>query len=78
MTIQSSVKDKILVVQGEASKVETAPPEMLRVLDQQMEKRADGGLYFMDQIWVSLVGSVMDEAHASSEDLSLLGNERIL
>ncbi|GJU17238.1 putative reverse transcriptase domain-containing protein [Tanacetum coccineum] len=42
---------------------------MLRGLDQQMEKKEDGGLYFMDQIWVPLVGSIrtliMDEAHAS-------------
>ncbi|GKF96226.1 hypothetical protein Tco_0288961, partial [Tanacetum coccineum] len=50
-TIQSSVKDNILAAQGEASKVENAPPEMLRVLDQQMEKRADGGLYFIDRGW---------------------------
>ncbi|GJS53086.1 hypothetical protein Tco_0626448 [Tanacetum coccineum] len=41
MTIQSSVKDKILAAQGEASKVENAQAEMLRDLDQQMEKRAD-------------------------------------
>ncbi|GKC80008.1 putative reverse transcriptase domain-containing protein [Tanacetum coccineum] len=45
MTIQSSVKDKILAAQGEASKVENAPAEMLRDLDQQMEKRVDGGFY---------------------------------
>ncbi|GKC84894.1 putative reverse transcriptase domain-containing protein [Tanacetum coccineum] len=67
MTIQSSVKDKILVAQGEASKVENAPAEMLRGLDQQMENKEDGGMYFMDRIWVPLVGDVrkmiMDEAH---------------
>ncbi|GJU36405.1 hypothetical protein Tco_1184759 [Tanacetum coccineum] len=34
-------------------------------LDQQMERKGDESLYFMDQIWVLLVGSVMDEAHAS-------------
>ncbi|GJT24114.1 hypothetical protein Tco_0894051 [Tanacetum coccineum] len=28
-------------------------------------KKGDESLYFMDQIWVLLVGSVMDEAHAS-------------
>ncbi|GKB14579.1 hypothetical protein Tco_0848502 [Tanacetum coccineum] len=42
---------------------------MLCVLDQQMEKKEDSGLYFMDRIWVLLVGSVrtliMDEAHAT-------------
>ncbi|GJQ96937.1 putative reverse transcriptase domain-containing protein [Tanacetum coccineum] len=42
MTIQSGVKDKILAAQSEASKVENAPAEMLRVLDQQMEKNEDG------------------------------------
>ncbi|GJV60227.1 hypothetical protein Tco_1466327 [Tanacetum coccineum] len=43
MTIQSSVKDKILATSCETSKVENAPAEMLRDLDQQMEKRADDG-----------------------------------
>nr|GEX94277.1 reverse transcriptase domain-containing protein [Tanacetum cinerariifolium] len=41
MTIQSSVKDKILATPIDTSKVENAPAEMLRDLDQQMEKRAD-------------------------------------
>ncbi|GJW12368.1 hypothetical protein Tco_1578195 [Tanacetum coccineum] len=41
MTIQSNVKDKILATPSETSKVENALAEMLRDLDQQMEKRAD-------------------------------------
>ncbi|GJR06908.1 hypothetical protein Tco_0529892 [Tanacetum coccineum] len=41
MTIQSNVKDTILATPSEMSKVENAPAEMLRDLDQQMEKRAD-------------------------------------
>ncbi|GJR50784.1 putative reverse transcriptase domain-containing protein [Tanacetum coccineum] len=69
MTIQSGVKDKILVAQMEATKLENAPAKMLRGEDQQMEKKEDDGLYFMDQIWVPLVGIVrkliMDEAHAT-------------
>ncbi|GJY67218.1 ribonuclease H-like domain-containing protein [Tanacetum coccineum] len=69
MTIQSCVKDKILVAQGEASKVENMPAKMLCGLDQQMEKKEDGGLYFMDRIRVPIVGDVkkmiMDEAHAT-------------
>ncbi|GJS36114.1 hypothetical protein Tco_0534496 [Tanacetum coccineum] len=40
---KSSVKDKILATSSETSKVENAPAEMLRDLDQQMEKRADDG-----------------------------------
>ncbi|GKF01230.1 hypothetical protein Tco_0028153, partial [Tanacetum coccineum] len=43
MTIQSSVKDKILATSSETSKVENAPTEMLRDLDQRMEKREDDG-----------------------------------
>ncbi|GJS25590.1 hypothetical protein Tco_0454222 [Tanacetum coccineum] len=30
-----------------------------------MERKGDESLYLMDRIWVLLVGSVMDEAHAS-------------
>ncbi|GJZ70224.1 putative reverse transcriptase domain-containing protein, partial [Tanacetum coccineum] len=69
MTIQSSVKDKILTAQSETSKAKNASAKMLRGLDQQIEKKEDGGLYFMDRIWVPLVGSVrtliMDMANAS-------------
>ncbi|GJW82502.1 hypothetical protein Tco_0146477 [Tanacetum coccineum] len=67
MTIQSSVKDKILATSSETSKVENAPAEMLRDLDQQMEKRADDAQSeAFKQENVPLVGSEMDEAHASS------------
>ncbi|GJT51940.1 hypothetical protein Tco_0978097 [Tanacetum coccineum] len=38
---QLNVKDKILATLSETSKVENAPVEMLRDLDQQMEKRED-------------------------------------
>ncbi|GJV30714.1 hypothetical protein Tco_1387162 [Tanacetum coccineum] len=38
-----SVKDKILATSSETFKVESAPAEMLRDLDQQMEKRVDDG-----------------------------------
>ncbi|GKB76950.1 putative reverse transcriptase domain-containing protein [Tanacetum coccineum] len=41
MTIQSSIKDKILVAQNEASEVVDAPSEMLRGLDKQMKRRSD-------------------------------------
>ncbi|GJZ91536.1 hypothetical protein Tco_0663463, partial [Tanacetum coccineum] len=40
---KSSVKDKILATSNETSKVENAPAEILRNLDQQMEKRVDDG-----------------------------------
>ncbi|GJW93151.1 hypothetical protein Tco_0172823 [Tanacetum coccineum] len=54
VTIRSSVTDKILVAQGEASKVRNATAEMLHALDQQIEKKEDGGLYFIDRGWDSI------------------------
>ncbi|GJV40503.1 putative reverse transcriptase domain-containing protein [Tanacetum coccineum] len=69
MTIQSSIMDKILVAQNEAYEAVNAPAEMLPGLDEQMEHRSDGALYYLDQIWVPLKGDVrtliMDEAHKS-------------
>ncbi|GKB37669.1 putative reverse transcriptase domain-containing protein [Tanacetum coccineum] len=67
MTIQSSIKDKILVPQNEASEVVNALVEMMRGIDDQMERRSDGALYYLDGIWVPLMGDVrtliMDKAH---------------
>ncbi|GJS97543.1 reverse transcriptase domain-containing protein [Tanacetum coccineum] len=69
MTIQSGVKGMILAAQGEAFNQENVFAKRLHGLDQQMERKGDGSLYFMDRIWVPLVGGVrtviMDEAHKS-------------
>ncbi|GKB94263.1 putative reverse transcriptase domain-containing protein, partial [Tanacetum coccineum] len=55
--------------QSEASKKENALAEMMCGLDQQMEKKEYGGLYYMDRIWVPLIGDIrtmiMGEAHAT-------------
>ncbi|GJR38990.1 hypothetical protein Tco_1214674 [Tanacetum coccineum] len=59
------VRGKILAAQSEPFKQENVLAERLHGLDQQMERKGDERLYFMDRIWVLLVGSVMDEAHAS-------------
>ncbi|GJT78495.1 retrovirus-related pol polyprotein from transposon TNT 1-94 [Tanacetum coccineum] len=59
------VRGMILAAQSETFKQEKVLTERLHGLDQQMERKGDKSLYFMDQIWVLLVGSVMDEAHAS-------------
>ncbi|GKB47824.1 hypothetical protein Tco_0898577 [Tanacetum coccineum] len=59
------VSRKILAAQSEAFKQENVLAERLHGLDQQMERKGDESLYFMDRIWVLLVGSIMDEAHAS-------------
>ncbi|GJW50053.1 putative reverse transcriptase domain-containing protein [Tanacetum coccineum] len=69
MTIQSGVKEMILAAQSEAFKQENILAERLHGLDQQMERKEDGSLYFMDRIWVPLVGDVrmviLNEAHKS-------------
>ncbi|GJS39531.1 putative reverse transcriptase domain-containing protein [Tanacetum coccineum] len=56
MNIQSGVRRMILASQSEAFKQENVLAERLHGLDQQMERKEDESLYFMDRIWVSLVG----------------------
>ncbi|GJU20650.1 putative reverse transcriptase domain-containing protein [Tanacetum coccineum] len=57
----------IMTAESEAFKQENVLAERLHGLDQQMESKEDGSLYFLDHIWVLLVGGVrtiiMDEAH---------------
>ncbi|GKC01138.1 putative reverse transcriptase domain-containing protein [Tanacetum coccineum] len=69
----SGVKRMILAAQSEAFKEENAPPERLHGLDKQMEPKEDESLYFMDRIWVPLVGGVrtiiMDEAHKTRDSV---------
>ncbi|GJZ31892.1 reverse transcriptase domain-containing protein [Tanacetum coccineum] len=69
MTIYSGMKGMILAARSEAFDQENVMNERLHGLDQQMERKTDGSLYFMDRIWVSLVGGmrivIMDEAHKS-------------
>ncbi|GJW72057.1 retrovirus-related pol polyprotein from transposon TNT 1-94 [Tanacetum coccineum] len=66
MNTKSSVKDKILASLSEVSKVENVTAEMLRNMDQLIERKEDVGMNF---IWVPLIDDVrtliMDEAHAS-------------
>ncbi|GJS84651.1 putative reverse transcriptase domain-containing protein [Tanacetum coccineum] len=67
MTIQSGIRGMILATQGEAFKQENILVERLHGLDQQMERRENGSLYFLDRIGVPLVGGartiIMDETH---------------
>ncbi|GJW54995.1 reverse transcriptase domain-containing protein [Tanacetum coccineum] len=62
------------LTQVEAFKKENVIAEGLNGTDQQMEKREDGSLHYMDRIWVPLVGGVrtkiMDEAHKTSKCLT--------
>ncbi|GJW37774.1 putative reverse transcriptase domain-containing protein [Tanacetum coccineum] len=66
MTLQSSIKDRILAAQKEASDESVG---LQRGLDKIIKLRNDGSLYYLDRIWVPLNGDmrtlIMDEAHRS-------------
>nr|GEZ43281.1 putative reverse transcriptase domain-containing protein [Tanacetum cinerariifolium] len=51
MTIHYGVRGMILAAQSEALKQENVLAERLHGLDQQMERKEDESLYFMDHIW---------------------------
>ncbi|GJV23707.1 reverse transcriptase domain-containing protein [Tanacetum coccineum] len=69
MTVQIGMRERIQVAQSEALRQENILMENLHGLDRQMEKKEGESLYFMDRIWVPLIGDVrtivMDEAHKS-------------
>ncbi|GKF05530.1 putative reverse transcriptase domain-containing protein [Tanacetum coccineum] len=64
MTLQSSIKDRILAAQKEAVNESS---RLQKGLDEMIEQRSDGTLYHLDRIWVPLKGDVrtliMDEAY---------------
>ncbi|GKG33526.1 hypothetical protein Tco_0433685 [Tanacetum coccineum] len=73
MTLQSSIKDRILAAQKEASDESAG---LQRGLDEMIELRNYGALYYMDRIWVPLKDNVrtliMDEAHRNEEGYNCL------
>nr|GEW55362.1 putative reverse transcriptase domain-containing protein [Tanacetum cinerariifolium]GEW64598.1 putative reverse transcriptase domain-containing protein [Tanacetum cinerariifolium] len=58
MTIQCRVRGMILATQGEVFKQENILAKRLHGLDEQMERKKDESLYFLDRIWVPLVGGI--------------------
>ncbi|GJV13419.1 putative reverse transcriptase domain-containing protein [Tanacetum coccineum] len=66
MTLQSSIKDRILEAQKETMDESVG---LQKGLDEIIEHRSDKTLYYLDQIWMPLKGDVrtliMDEAHKS-------------
>ncbi|GKD44430.1 putative reverse transcriptase domain-containing protein [Tanacetum coccineum] len=72
MTLQSSIKDRILAAQKD---VVDESVGMQKGLDEMIEQRSDGTLYYLDRIWVPLKGDVrtliMDEAHKSKYSVHL-------
>ncbi|GJS62794.1 putative reverse transcriptase domain-containing protein [Tanacetum coccineum] len=70
MTLQWSIKDRILAAQKEAVDESVG---LQKGLDEMIEQRSDGTLYYLDRIWVPLKGNVrtliMDEAHKSKHSI---------
>ncbi|GJW64056.1 putative reverse transcriptase domain-containing protein [Tanacetum coccineum] len=66
MTLQSSIKDRILAAQKEAVDESIG---LQKGLDEMIEQRSDETLHYLDRIWVPLKGDVrtliMDKAHKS-------------
>ncbi|GJS72540.1 putative reverse transcriptase domain-containing protein [Tanacetum coccineum] len=66
MTFQSSLNDRILAAQNEASDESAG---LQKCLDEMIELRNDGALYYLDRIWVHLKGDmrtlIMDKAYKS-------------
>ncbi|GJU43828.1 hypothetical protein Tco_1201094 [Tanacetum coccineum] len=64
MTLQSSIKDRILTAQKMALDEFTG---LQKGLDEMIKQKSDGTLYYLDRIWVPLKGEVrtliMDESH---------------
>ncbi|GKF54226.1 putative reverse transcriptase domain-containing protein, partial [Tanacetum coccineum] len=56
MILQSSIKDRILAAQKEAVDEFVG---LQKGLDEMIEQRSDGTLYYLDQIWVPLKGEVL-------------------
>ncbi|GKB65583.1 putative reverse transcriptase domain-containing protein [Tanacetum coccineum] len=66
ITLQSSIKDRIMSAQKEAVDESAG---LQKGLDEMIEQRNDGTLYYLDRIWVPLKGKmrtlIMDEAYKS-------------
>nr|GEY90745.1 putative reverse transcriptase domain-containing protein [Tanacetum cinerariifolium] len=58
MTLQSSIKDKILGARKEAVNESVG---LQKGLDEMMQQKSNGTLYYLDQIWVPLRGDVKAE-----------------
>nr|GEY26205.1 hypothetical protein [Tanacetum cinerariifolium] len=70
LSVTTNVKSNtIRARQIENAKDIKAPADWLQGLDTQFEKRGDGGIYFVERIWIPSVGDIkkliMDEAHTS-------------
>ncbi|GKB57131.1 putative reverse transcriptase domain-containing protein [Tanacetum coccineum] len=65
LVLESLRKEKLYAKFSKSNVVGDALSRKERVKSKRMERKGDKSVYFMDRILVLLVGSVMDEAHAS-------------
>nr|GEY11553.1 hypothetical protein [Tanacetum cinerariifolium] len=75
MTLQSSIKDRILAAQKEASNQSAG---LQRGLDEIIKLRNNGVLYYLDRIWVPLKGMKEDIAVYVSKCLTCLKKVSLL
>nr|GEU60346.1 putative reverse transcriptase domain-containing protein [Tanacetum cinerariifolium] len=72
MTLQSSIEDRILAAQEEASEESAG---LQNGLDEMVKRRSDEALYYLNRIWVPLMSDVrtliMDEAYKSKYSVHL-------
>ncbi|GKB09097.1 putative reverse transcriptase domain-containing protein [Tanacetum coccineum] len=73
----SEVKGLILASQVKAFKDENVIAKGLNGTDQQMEKREDGSLHYMDCIWVPLLGGVRTKIMDKAHKMRLIGPEMV-
>nr|GEX49626.1 putative reverse transcriptase domain-containing protein [Tanacetum cinerariifolium] len=66
MTLQSSIKDRILAAQKEAVNEFVG---LHKGLDEMMEQRSNGTLYYLDQIWVPLRGDIDGQSERTIQTL---------
>ncbi|GJY30004.1 putative reverse transcriptase domain-containing protein [Tanacetum coccineum] len=73
--LNSSIKDKLLAAQSETSKAENMLAEMLCGLDQQMEKKKDGGMKKDIATYVSNCLTCSKVKAATTKTFGLIGPE---
>jgi hypothetical protein len=69
ITVHRSVRDQIIEAQASVVGTKDLLEKELRGMEKHLDQKDDGGLYFVDRLWVPFTGDlrtlIMDEAHNS-------------